>query len=114
LLPNGGYRFRWVYLLFGIKLAGKGEYIDIAPYLWLSARTYGALESLNTWTFRTKGSQTRVTVTIEYEIPSSLSNRLTENTIIKAIDREAETILINLRARYDRVVRSSNSEHPRS
>ena len=114
LLPNGGYRFRWGYLLFGIKLSGKGEYIDIAPYLWLSARTYGALESLNTWTFRTKGSQTRVTVTIDYEIPSLLSNRLTENTIIKANDKEAETILINLRARYDRVVRSSNSEYPRS
>ncbi|MGA9696535.1 MAG: SRPBCC family protein [Dehalococcoidales bacterium] len=111
LLPNGGYRFQWVCLLFGIKLAGKGEYVDIAPNLWLSARTYGAVESLNTWTFRSKGSQTRVTVTIDYQIPSILSNRLAENTIVKANEREADTILVNLRARYDNRTSRLNTGH---
>jgi uncharacterized membrane protein len=113
LLPNGGYRFQWVYRLFGIKLAGKGECVDIAPNLWLSARTYGAVESLNTWTFRSKGAQTRVTVTIDYQIPPILSNRLAENTIVKANEREADTILINLRARYDDHTSRLNAGHSR-
>ena len=79
---------------------GTGEYVDIAPNLWLSARTYGAVDSLDTWTFRSKGGQTRVTMTINYRIPPPLSGRLTESTINSA-DREAEVILTNLRTRYD-------------
>jgi uncharacterized membrane protein len=101
LLPNGGYRFRWLYKIFGVRLTGTGECVDIAPNLWLSARTYGAVESLNTWTFRSKAGQTRVTMTIDYRIPSPLSGRLAENTIINTANREAEIILTNLRARYD-------------
>jgi uncharacterized membrane protein len=101
LLPNGGYRFRWLYKLFGIQLTGTGECVDIAPNLWLSARTYGAIDSLNTWTFRSRGEQTRVTITIDYRIPSPLSGRLPENTIVNTANREAEIILTNLHARYD-------------
>jgi uncharacterized membrane protein len=101
LLPNGGYRFRWLYKIFGTRLTGTGECVDIAPNLWLSARTYGAVDSLNTWTFRAKGGQTRVTMTIDFRIPSPLSGRLAENTIVNAANREAEIILANLRARYD-------------
>jgi hypothetical protein len=69
------------------------------------------VESLNTWTFRSKGSQTRVTVTIDYQIPSILSNRLAENTIVKANEREADTILVNLRARYDNRTSRLNTGH---
>ena len=101
LLPNGGYRFRWLYKIFGVSLTGIGEYVDIAPNLWLSAKTYGSIDSLNTWTFRSKGEQTRVTMTIDYRIPSSLSGRLTENTIVNTANQEAEVILTNLRARHD-------------
>jgi uncharacterized membrane protein len=104
LLPNGGYRFRWLYKIFGVRLTGTAECVDIAPNLWLSARTYGAVDSLNTWTFRSKGGQTRVTMTIDYRIPSPLSGRLAENTIVNTANREAEVILTNLRARYDNCV----------
>lgn len=104
LLPNGGYRFRWLCKIFGVQLTGTAECVDIAPNLWLSARTYGAVDSLDTWTFRSKEGQTRVTMTIDYRIPSPLSGRLTENTIINAADRQVEVILTNLRARYDKRV----------
>ena len=101
LLPNGGYRFRWICKMFGVRLTGTAECVDIAPNLWISARTYGSIESLNTWTFRSKGGQIRVTMTIDYRISSPLAGRLMENTIINAADREVEVILTNLRARYD-------------
>ena len=101
LLPNGGYRFRWLYKIFVVPLTVIGECVDIAPNLWLSAKTYGAIDSLNTWTFRSKGEQTRVTMTIDYRIPSPLSGRLAENTIVNTANREAEVILANLRARFD-------------
>jgi len=74
----------------GVSLTGIGEYVDIAPNLWLSAKTYGSIDSLNTWTFRSKGEQTRVTMTIDYEYHRRF-RRLTENTIVNTANQESRS-----------------------
>ena len=99
--PNGGYTFRWKYKMAGFHFTGKGECFDIAPNLWLRSRTTGAIESTATWTFRSTGSKTRVTLTVEYRIPMPLLNRLVESKIVKMNEKEAELILTNLRTRYE-------------
>ncbi len=65
-LPNGGYSARWVYKMAGMRFKGKGEYTDVIPNYWLVIKTKGGISSTITWTFRSWGNKTRVTLTIEY------------------------------------------------
>ena len=97
LLPNGGYSFRWSYKMSGIILKGKGECTELAPNQWLIVKTKGAIESTITFTFRSKETQTRITLTIEYRTP--ILNRLGSKIVEKMNEQEADLILANLRAR---------------
>jgi uncharacterized protein YndB with AHSA1/START domain len=100
LLPNGGYSFQWEYQMFGVHLKGTGEYTDIVPNQWFTVTIRGNLESVITWTFRPIEHQTRVTLTIEYQLPLPMLNRLGRMIIKNINEREADLILSNLRARF--------------
>jgi uncharacterized membrane protein len=101
LLPNGGYSAAWLYKMAGMYLEGTGEYTDIVPNKWFTVKTKGAVDSTITWTFRSKDSQTRVTLTIEYRVPLPLLGWLAEIVIVKMNEQEADLILANLRTRLE-------------
>ena len=98
LLPNGGYSFQWEYKMFGVYLKGTGECTDIVPNQWFTIKIKGNLESIITWTFRPKESQTRVTFTIGYQLPLPVLNRIGKMIIENINEREADLILANLQA----------------
>ena len=97
MLSAGGYSFRWMYKMIGIHLEGKAEYTDIIPNYWFTIKTRGVVDSSVSWTFRSKGDQTRVTLTVDYRIPAALTSRLSENIITKTNEKEAELVLDNLK-----------------
>ena len=97
MLPASGYSFRWMYKMIGFHLEGKAEYTDIIPNFWFTCKTHAVVDSSISWTFRSKGAQTRVTLTICYRIPVPMSSRLSENIIAKTNEKEAELILDNLK-----------------
>ncbi|MDH4273153.1 MAG: hypothetical protein OEW18_14360 [Candidatus Aminicenantes bacterium] len=87
----------------GLHLEGTGEYIDLAPNQYFTIKTKGAVDSIITCTVRpidsrTRDSPTRVTLTIDYKVPSALLSWLAGKTIVKMNEREAELILANLQA----------------
>jgi uncharacterized membrane protein len=104
-LDNGGYRFRWVYKMSGITLTGRGECIDLVPNLWLISKTHGGLESTHTWTFRANNHGTRVTLTVDYQLPSHFLNRVAESTMLNSNEKEVELILDNLRKKFEKTDR---------
>ena len=97
MLPSGGYSFRWMYKMIGVHMEGKAEYTDIIPNFWFNCKTHGVVDSAISWTFRARGAQTRVTLTVDYRIPMPLSSRLSENTISETNEKEAGLILDNLK-----------------
>ena len=101
LLPNGGYSAKWMYKMCGRHFQGSSEVADIHPNCWFISNTHGALESTITWTFRSKENQTRVTLTIDYRVPSTLIGRLTEIIVVKMNDKEADLVLDNLRTKLE-------------
>jgi uncharacterized protein YndB with AHSA1/START domain len=101
LLPNGGYSYRWTYKMAGMHLEGTGKCIDIMPNLLLTSQNAGPIDSTVTFTFRSKGVLTKVTLTIDYHLPFALLGRLAEITIVKMNDKEAELILDNLRITFE-------------
>jgi uncharacterized membrane protein len=100
LLDNGGYRFHWKYIMSGITFKGAGEYTDIVPNLWLISNTHGDIESTHTWTFRFRDNKTKVTLTVDYRLPTQLIKRLGVFTLAKN-EKEAELILDNLRMKFE-------------
>jgi uncharacterized protein YndB with AHSA1/START domain len=101
LLPNGGYSAKWDYKMGGIQFHGASEVVDIHPNCWFTSATRGAVESIITWTFRSKENQTRVTLTVDYRVPLTVIGRLTEIIITKMNDKEAELVLDNLRTKLE-------------
>lgn len=97
-LPNGGTRFRWVYKMAGVLLKGTTdttEYVVNQRLVWVSE---GGIDSKFTWTFQPENGGTRVAVQVEYAVPVPVIGKLAERLIIKQNEREAETLLANLKA----------------
>ena len=101
LLPNGGYSYRWVYKMSGIHFTGVGECIDLKPNLVLASKNTGTIESIVMFKFLSMGIQTKVSLTIDYQVPMSLFRQLTEIIILKMNAKEAGLILDNLRIRFE-------------
>ena len=102
LLPNGGYSYQWTYKMSGVHLTGTGECIDLVPNVVLASKNTGAMNSTVKFTFLSKDIQTKVTLSIEYEVPSTLLGHLAEIIILKMNDKEAELILDNLRILFEK------------
>jgi uncharacterized membrane protein len=102
LLPNGGYRYQWTYKMSGIHFTGTGECIDLVPNVVLASKNTGAIDSIVRFSFRSKDIQTKVMLSIEYEVPSTLLGHLAEIIILKMNDKEAELILDNLRILFEK------------
>ncbi len=99
-LPNGGYSGQWLYKMAGVTFEGSGENTEVVPNQWLVMETRGGIKSRITWTFRSRGEITRVTLTIEYIIPIPLLGKLAEAIIVRMNDQEADLVMANLRARF--------------
>jgi len=90
-----------MYKMFGIYLKGKGECVDIVPNLRLASMNTGSINSLITWTFRSNNLKTTITLTADYQVPSPILDRFSENILIKMGEKEAELILDNLRIIFE-------------
>ena len=99
-LPNGGYSGRYVYTMSGIRFEGQGEYTEIIPNQWFVIETRGGVNSTITWTFRSRGNITRVTLTVEYKVPILLLGKLAEAIIVRMNEQEGDVIMANLQARF--------------
>ncbi len=99
-LPNRGYSGQWLYKMAGVTFEGSGENTEVVPHQWVVTETRGGIKSRITWTFRSRGEITRVTLTIEYIIPIPLLGRLAEAIIVRMNDQEADLVMANLRARF--------------
>jgi len=99
-LPNGGYSARWVYKMLGMLFEGTGKYTKIVPNQFFVIETKGGIRSTIAWTFRSRETKTRVTLTIEYKVPIPLLGKLAEAIILKMNDHEGDLIMANLQARF--------------
>ncbi|MFC1951589.1 SRPBCC family protein [Chloroflexota bacterium] len=100
LLPNGGYKARYVYKMAGMSFKGIAECTEIVPNKSFVIVSKGGIGSVQTWTFRSKANQTKVTLTIDYKIPIPLLGKVTE-AIVKEINKQELTLILsNLRSRF--------------
>ncbi len=99
-LPKGGYAFKWVYKMAGMRFTGHSECIEYKPATLLTNKNTG-IESVIKWTFQPENGQTRVSVTGEYTIPGALLGKLAEPLINKLNEHDADALVANLKARIE-------------
>ena len=100
-LPNGGHSDRFVYKMAGIRLEGTSEDIEYVPNQRIVTKTTGGAESTQTWLFQPEAGGTKVTFTVEYNVPIPVLGKLAEAVIIKMNEREGDLLLANLKARME-------------
>jgi carbon monoxide dehydrogenase subunit G len=97
LLPNGGYKGKWISKMAGMRFKGSGEYAEIVKNQYFVIKAKGAINGTIVCTVRAMGNKTRLTLTIDYSVPVPLLAWLTGAVIVKMNERGAETVLANLR-----------------
>ena len=100
-IPSGGYSAKWLYKMGGFFLQGTTICIDMIPNQWFVYKTGGDIDSTISWTFRKKEIQTRVTFSVDYEIPIPVLGRFAESIVVDINNREAELLLNNLKKVFE-------------
>lgn len=99
-LSKGGYKAKYEYKMAGMRFKGTGEHTEFVPNHWIVVQTKGGIQSTITITVRATEGKTRVTLTLEYDIPVPLLGKLAEFVILKMNDHEADLVMLNLQARF--------------
>lgn len=100
-LSNGGTRFRYVYKMAGMRLEGSNEDVEWVANERMVSESRGGIESTSVWTFEPEESGTRVTAAMDYTVPIPVLGKLAERVVLGMNEREAETLLANLKARME-------------
>jgi uncharacterized protein YndB with AHSA1/START domain len=100
-LPKGGYTYKFVYKMAGVRLEGTAEDIEFITKERVVTKITGGLDAKFTYTFHGKDGGTRLTVDTEYQVPTSLLGKVAEPFIVKFNEHEAEAVLANLKAKME-------------
>lgn len=99
--PDGSHSFDWTYRMAGIPFHGHCETIDVeAPRRRVTKNERG-IPSTFRWGFEQRDGRAEVTMEVEYELPIPLFGRLAAPFLRRLNEREAETLLANLKARLE-------------
>lgn len=100
-LPTGGARYHWAYRLLGMRFEGDTETVAFERDRHFVEKNTGQIPSTFDWAFAPENGGTKVTVRAEYEIPTKLLGKFAEPLIVRLNEREAETVLANLKDRIE-------------
>jgi len=100
LVPHGDgtYDFDWVYKMAGMHFRGHTRVEDAQPARYFRIRNEGEITGAFRWTFTgLDGMGTRLSVDIEYTIPTPLIGKIVESLVAKSNERDLDVLLGNLR-----------------
>lgn len=95
--PTGGKKFSWAYKMAGIRLEGVTTPVEWVQNKRLVIESKGGIESTFVYTYEPEGDWTRLSLEVDYTIPVPVLGKLAETIILKTNEREAETVLANLK-----------------
>jgi uncharacterized membrane protein len=94
-----GNSFDWDYKLLGLRIHGHTEPVERVPNARLVTRSVSGIPNTFRWTYGARGDETEVTLEVEYELP--LLGWLAQGIVGRVNEREAHTLLANLKRRLE-------------
>jgi uncharacterized membrane protein len=100
-LPTGGKKYNWVYKMAGVNLEGITETTEYVTNQRIVTNIYGGVDSTFVWEFLPEEEGTKLNLTVEYSVPVPVLGKLAEGLIVKLNEREADTLVANLKDRLE-------------
>jgi uncharacterized protein YndB with AHSA1/START domain len=100
-LPGGGFKYRWVYKMAGVRFEGGTETTEFVVNARTVSENTGGVSGTVTWTYQSEVGKTHVTFEAEYSVHIPLLRKLAESFLVKVNEQEAETILANVKAKME-------------
>lgn len=115
--PDGGRSYDWVYKMAGMKFHGHADTIAVEKNKRSVVKNDRGIPSTFEWTFAGEDGGMLLSVAVEYAIPVPLGQKLAERLVSKMNERDAETLLENVKARVELgapAMMGSRAQPPRS
>jgi len=96
VIPHAeGASFDWDYRLLGVTIHGHSDPIEQVPNLRQVTKSVRGIPNTFRWLYAERDGATEVTLEVDYSSP--IPGRLAERLVGRANEREAETLLANLK-----------------
>jgi len=106
--PGGAHDFDWVYKMIGVPFKGHSKVEEAQPAKLARYRNEGGIPSTFRWTYAgLDGAGTRLSVDVEYAMPSNVIGKITEVLAAKLNERDLDTLLANLKDMMEHGVTSA-------
>ncbi len=95
---GGANEFDWTFKMAGVHFNGHSKVEDAQSGKLARYRNEGGIPSTFLWTYAgLDGSGTRLTVEVEYSIPTPVVGKVAEHLVAKINERDLDTMLSNLK-----------------
>ena len=98
---GGTNDFDWVFKMGGVHFNGHAIIEQARPEEYVRIRTEGGIPSTFVWNYATVGSNARLTVDVEYTIPTPVIGKLAEALVAKSNERDLDALLRNTKERLE-------------
>jgi|SRR6185436_5880497 uncharacterized membrane protein len=93
-----GTSWDWVYSLAGVELTGKAETVRFTPGKEFVYKTTTGAKSTFTYSAAPSGKKTKLSLNVDYEVPTSALGKMKASMFEKLNDAEGKRVVENLRA----------------
>jgi len=94
-----GSSFDWDYKLLGMRIHGHSDAVELVKNERQVTRSVKGIPNTFRWLFASQGGETEVTIEVDYVVP--VLGRLAEGMVGRVHQREAETLLGNLKRKME-------------
>ena len=101
--PDGAHSFDWTYKMAGLKFHGHAETVEVQRDRLRLVRNTSGIPSTFRWTFEPRDNGTDLALEVEYEMPGKLLGRLAAPFLRRVNERDADTLIHNLKERMEAV-----------
>ena len=98
---TGAHNFDWVYKMAGLHFKGHAQTTEVELNKRVVLKNEAGIPSTFIWTYGGENGGTKVALEVEYTVPVPLLDKLAAPFIQKLNEREALTMLENLRLRME-------------
>jgi uncharacterized membrane protein len=93
-----GTSWDWVYALSGVELSGKAETVRWVPGKEFVYKTTSGAKSTFTYRADPAGAKTKLSLNVEYEVPTNALGKMKSSVFEKLNDAEGKKVVENLKA----------------
>ena len=100
-LPLGGHTYEWIYKMAGTRVRGRAHTREIARNGHVVVQNDDGVPSIFRWGFEPEPGRARVTLEVDYEIPSVVLAKVTRGYVEQETEMQLGIMLHNMKARLE-------------